>query len=72
MTMYDRYRHIFTVSAVRTPAGISWSLEDTEVGKAIFDMKNECWSDMAPGQLTDDDNKMMNILTQRLQIELGM
>jgi hypothetical protein len=70
--MYDRYKHIFTVSAIRTPAGISWSLEETDPELTIWDKENECWADMAPGQLTDDDNKMMNILTQRLRIELGM
>ena len=72
MVMYDRYEHRFTVSAIRTPAGISWSIEESDPEFTIYDRVTEQWAFMAPGQLTDDDNKMINILTQRLQIELGM
>ena len=72
MVMYDRYEHRFTVSAIRTPAGISWSIEESDPEFTIYDRVTEQWVDMAPGQLTDDDNRMINILTQRLQIELGM
>jgi hypothetical protein len=66
--MYDRYAHMFTVSAVRTPAGIVWSLEETDPELTIWDKVMECWVDMAPGLLTDDDMKMIKILKQRLFI----
>jgi len=68
--MFDRYEHRFTVSAIRTPAGISWSIEESDPELTIWDKEKECWVDMGIGMTYEDDSEMTRYLKQRLHIPL--
>jgi len=71
--MYDRYEHRFTVSAIRTPAGVSWSLEEMDPELTVYDKVIEQWVDLpSEGMLADDDMKMTKDLARRLGIDLKL